>query len=61
MFIFYRIDGLHFDPPNPQNYVFQSIRGENFIILRILITWSPIPIPILPTTFYRYVGGVIQV
>ena len=29
-----RIDGLHFDPPNPQNLIFKSLRCEkvNFFV-----------------------------
>ena len=38
----YWVDGLHFEPPNPKNLVFQSIRGENVIFLCIFITGSMI-------------------
>ena len=53
----YLIDGFHFEPPNPKNLVFQSLRVEKDAFLRILITVSPIPIPFLSTTFFRPVRG----
>ena len=44
-----------------QNLVFQCIRGEKVVFLRILITRSPIPILFLLATFFRYMGGLSQV
>ena len=61
MFLGYQIDGLSFNPSNPQNSVFQSIRGKKVVFLRILITGSLIPILYLPKSFYRCVGGAGQV
>ena len=42
---------MHFDPPNRKILVIDSLRVEKVGILRILITGSPTPIPIvfLPT------------
>ena len=61
MFLGYQIDGLHFDPPNPKNSIYPSVRGEKVIFLRILITRSPISIFLLPITFNRCVGSMSQV
>ena len=60
-FYSYRIDHLRFEPLNPKNLVFLSIRGEKVIFLRIFITRSPIPIPFLPKIFYRFVGDVSHI
>ena len=56
MILGYHIDGFHFDPPNPKNLVFQGIKGEKVIFLRILKTGSPITIPFLTTTFNICMG-----
>ena len=55
------IFGLRFDPPNNKNGVFQSMRGEKVVFLRILITGSPIPILFLTETFNICMGGECQV
>ena len=60
-FHWYRIYGLRFDPLNPKSLVFESLWVEKAIFLHIWITESLILIPFLPTTFFRYVGGVSQV
>ena len=57
----YRIYGLTFDPPNPKNIVFESLRIKKAIFMHILITASLIPIPFLPSTFFWRVGALSQV
>ena len=50
-----------FWPPNRKNLVFESLWVEKAIFMHICITRSTIPIPFLPITLFRYVGGVSQV
>ena len=50
-----------FWPPNPKNLAFEIIWVKKVIFMHIWITRSPIPIPLLPKTLFRYVGGVGQV
>ena len=61
LFLGYRIYGLLFDSPNPQNLVFQRIRGAKGVLSRIFVTWRRITITLLPTNFYTHVGCVSQV
>ena len=53
----YRINGLRFDPPNHKNIVFESLWVEKAIFMHSWIIGSPIPIPLLPKTFFRCLGG----
>ena len=61
MFHAYQIYGWRFDPPNPKNIVFESLRVEKAIFMHTLITGSPILIPLLRTTLFRCVVGMSQV
>ena len=61
MFHGYWLNGLHFDPPNSKNSIFESLSLKRAILMHIGITGSLIPIPFLPTTLFRYVGSVINV
>ena len=61
MFHGYWINGLHFDPRNQGNSIFESLLVQKAIFMHIWITGSPIPILFLATNFLRCVGGVSQV
>ena len=58
MLICNQIIGVRFVPPKPKNWVFQSLRVKKFVFICILITGSPITIPLLPKCFNRCMGGV---
>ena len=57
----FRIDGFHFHPPDPKNSVLQRVIREKLFFLHILITRSPILIPFIRITFYRFIGGLSHV
>ena len=52
-----RTYGLRFDLPNPKNSVFERFSIEKAVFMHIWITGSPIPIPFLPTMFFKCLGG----
>ena len=61
MFHGYRINSLHFDPPNLKNWVLESLWVKKAIFMHNWKTVCPIIILSLPTVFFRYVGGVSHV
>ena len=52
---------FRFDPPNPKNWVLESLWVEKAVFVNIGRTVCPITIPFIPKVFFRCVGGVSHV
>ena len=55
----YRIDGLHYEPPDPKNSILQRVIGEKGFFLYMLITSNMVLILFLPIRWYAFTAIVL--